>query len=72
MAKVVIIGIPGESGLWIADIDAGTVTPLEAPAEGPLAAANRLRAGGTVVTKGVDLAVAISSAAKVSSGLLDP
>lgn len=72
MAKVVVIGIPGDAGLWLADIDAGTITALEAPGEGPLAAANKLRAGGAVVTKGVDFAVAISSAAKVSSGLLDP
>jgi hypothetical protein len=72
VAKVVVIGIPGEAGLWLADIDAGTVTAMESPAEGPLAAANKLRAGGSIVTKGVDFAVVISSAAKVSSGLLDP
>lgn len=72
MAKVVVLGIPGEKGLWVADLDAGTVTSLATPAEGPLAAANGLRGSGVTVTKGVDFAVAVSSGAKVSSGLLDP
>jgi hypothetical protein len=72
MAKVVVLGIPGEPGLWLADLDAGTVSPIDAPADGALASANKLRAGGSAVVKGVDLAVVVSSAAKVSSGLLDP
>lgn len=72
MAKVVVLGVPGETGLWLADLDAGTVTALAAPAEGPLAAASNLRASGVTVTKGDDFAVAVSSAASVASGLLDP
>lgn len=72
MAKVVVLGVPGEAGLWLADLEAGTVTQLAAPSEGPLSAANGLRAGGVTVTKGVDFAVAVSSAANVSAGLLDP
>lgn len=72
MAKVIVLGIPGEPGLWLADLDAGTVSKIDAPSDGALASANALRAGGSAVIKGVDFAIAVSSAAKVSSGLLDP
>lgn len=72
MANVVVLGIPGETGLWVADFEAGTVTALAAPAPGPLASANDLRASGVTLVKGVDFAVAVSSAAKVAAGLLDP
>lgn len=72
MAKVVVLGIPGEAGLWLADLDAGTVSKIDAPADGALASANALRSGGSAVIKGVDFAIAVSTAAKVSSGLLDP
>jgi hypothetical protein len=72
MAKVVVLGIPGEPGLWLADLEAGTVSQIDAPAEGALGSANELRTGGSTVIKGVDFAIAVSSAAKVSSGLLDP
>ncbi len=71
MAKVVVIGLPGEDGLWIADFGAGTVTALAAPTSGALKQANDLRAGGATVVKGVDLAVAVSSTADVASGFLD-
>ncbi|API50546.1 hypothetical protein BMW22_01850 [Rhizobium leguminosarum] len=68
MAKAVIIGIPGEAGLWLADLDAGTVKPLNPTGE--LATANGLRKAGTFV-KSVDLAVAVSSAQVALSGHVD-
>lgn len=45
MAKVVVIGIPGEPGLWLADLGNGTVRPLD-QVTGDLATANKLRAQG--------------------------
>ena len=72
MAKVVVIGLPGETGLWVADIDAGTVTPLQPTAGSPLDSANKLRASGVAINKGVDFSVAGSSAAEAFSGHLDP
>ncbi|AIC28554.1 MULTISPECIES: hypothetical protein [Rhizobium] len=69
MTKVVIIGIPGETGLWLADLDAGTVTPLNPT--GDLATASNLRKAGGIIVKGVDLAVAVSSAQVALSGHFD-
>lgn len=69
MAKVVVIGIAGESGLWLADLDAGTVTPIKDAPSGDLGAAVALSKQGITVTKGVSLAVTASSAAQVAAGL---
>lgn len=71
MAKVVVIGLPGEDKLWVADLDAGTVTPLAAPASGPLGEALKLRASGATIIKGVDFSVVVGSAAEALSGHLD-
>lgn len=70
MAKVVVIGIPGEPGLWVADLGNGTVTPLHS-VTGDLAIVNGLRKPGAVIAKNVDLAVAVSSADDVFSGVFD-
>ncbi|OAV52724.1 hypothetical protein A6U98_28465 [Rhizobium sp. WYCCWR10014] len=69
MAKAVIIGIPGEAGLWLVDLDTGTVKPLNPTGE--LATANGLRKAGGTFVKGVDLAVAVSSAQVALSGHVD-
>ncbi|MBY3117149.1 hypothetical protein [Rhizobium laguerreae] len=69
MAKAVIIGIPGEAGLWLADLGAGTVKPLNPTGE--LATANGLRKAGGTFVKSVDLAVAVSSAQVALSGHVD-
>lgn len=71
MAKVVVIGIAGEEGLWVADLDAGTVSKLGQAAQGELAAADQARAKGAVIAKGVNLAVTAQSAASVSGGFMD-
>jgi len=71
MSKVVVIGLPGEDGLWIADVGAGTITALAVPATGALKEANDLRVAGAIVVKGVNLAVAIRDTASVASGFLD-
>jgi hypothetical protein len=31
MAKVVVFGVAGDDGLWVADLDAGTIAPLRSP-----------------------------------------
>lgn len=71
MANVVVIGVAGEEGLWVADLSAGTVTKVSAPATGALQTANELRKSGLTITKGVDLAVLAQSAASVSGGYMD-
>jgi len=71
MSKVVVIGLPGEEGLWLADLGAGTVTALAVPASGGLRQANDLRTAGVTVIKNVDLAVGVSTTADVAAGFLD-
>ncbi|WP_105428153.1 MULTISPECIES: hypothetical protein [Neorhizobium] len=71
MARVVIIGLPGDDQLYLADIDAGTVLPMQPPVSGPLAAANALRNAGGTIIKDVNLAVAVSSSGQAFSGVFD-
>jgi len=71
MANVVIIGIAGEKELWVADLDAGTVTKTPEPKAGALQAANDLRNNGATVIKGVNLAVLATSAEAVAGGYMD-
>jgi hypothetical protein len=71
MAKIVVIGIPGDTQLYLADIDAGTVTPLSPPAGSDLGVADQLRNGGAVIVSGVNLAVAVGSAGDAGSGKFD-
>ncbi|MXN53812.1 hypothetical protein GR158_22170 [Shinella sp. AETb1-6] len=71
MAKIVVLGVEGDAGLWIADLDAGTVSKITSPATGDLKAADDLRKAGAVVVKGVNLAALAKSADSVSGGFLD-
>ncbi|MBB5573880.1 MULTISPECIES: hypothetical protein [Rhizobium] len=67
----VVIGIPGDPQLYLADLSAGTVTPLAPQAQSPLHAADQLRHAGATVVKGVNLAVVVGGAAKAASGVFD-
>ncbi|MBA5805025.1 hypothetical protein [Rhizobium changzhiense] len=71
MARVVVISVEGDDDLWIADLDAGTVVPLPSPQSGGLKAVTDLRATGSIVTKGVNLAVVVKSADAALSGHYD-
>lgn len=71
MEGVVLIGISGKEGLWLVDLDKGTVVPYTQPLSGDLATAASWRVKGVKVEKDVDFAVAISSASAVASGLYE-
>ncbi|GAC1045130.1 hypothetical protein [Rhizobium sp. No.120] len=71
MAGAVLIGIDGEDGLWLADLQQGTVVRYTQPLKGELATAEAWRAKGIRVQKDVDFAVALTSADGVASGLLE-
>ncbi|RFB94441.1 hypothetical protein B5K08_09620 [Rhizobium leguminosarum bv. trifolii] len=71
MATVVVISVEGQDGLWVADLDAGTVLPLPVPKAGGLKVVTDLRATGATVTKGVNVAVAVKSAEAAFSGHYD-
>lgn len=68
MAKVVVLGIEGETNLWVVDLNALTVEALELPKSGGLKAVADLRAKGVNVIKGADVAVVVKSAEAASSG----
>lgn len=68
MATVIVIGVAGEDGLWVADLDAGTIVALSTPASGDLKTIADLRPSGTVITKGIDMAVVVKSAEAAASG----
>lgn len=72
MAKFVVFGLPGESELWLADIELGTIAPLETPEGGTLAFANELRKAGTTLTKGVDFAIMINSGDDIAGSFFNP
>ena len=69
MARVVIIGIPGESGLWMADLDAGTVVPVDGALSDEIMAAQA--DGDETMVKGVRLAVAMNSGSDIAGGHLE-
>jgi hypothetical protein len=71
MARIVVLGLPGEDGLWAVDLDAGTVTTLAPPTTGALKAADDLRKAGATVTKGVNLAALATSLDAASGGYMD-
>jgi hypothetical protein len=71
MATVVVISVEGKDGLWVADLDAGTVVPFPAPKSGDLKVVTDLRSTGTVLTKGVNIAVVVKSADAAFSGHYD-
>ncbi|MEZ2222174.1 hypothetical protein [Rhizobium sp. RCC_161_2] len=71
MANFVVFGIPGDSQLYLADIGAGTISPLNVPAGSDLGAADQLRNAGATIIKGVNLAITVGSAASAGSGRMD-
>ncbi|QLF71958.1 hypothetical protein FE840_020385 (plasmid) [Peteryoungia desertarenae] len=66
MSKVVVIGLPGEQGLWVADLGNGTVSALQEPFTGTLGSADSLRGSGAAIVKGVDLALAFGSMEEIA------
>lgn len=71
MSKVVVIGLPGNDAVWVADLDAGTVRPLVAAPSPQLDAITQIRAAGGTVIKDVNLAIAVEAADSAFSGLFD-
>jgi hypothetical protein len=70
MTKVVVIGLPGEDGLWLADMGAGTVTAVSEATSRALRQSEDFEDTGGIY-KNVNLAVAVSGTASVAAGFLD-
>ncbi|MEF0940300.1 hypothetical protein [Rhizobium sp. BR 362] len=71
MGNFIVFGIPGDTQLYLADLSAGTVSPLNVPAGSDLGVADQLRNSGATITKGVNLAVLVGSIASAGSGRMD-
>ena len=71
MSIIVVIGVEGDDGLWVADLDAGTVTKLAGAPTGQLKIVDQVRKAGLTVTQGVNFAAVAKSADAVSGGFLD-
>lgn len=71
MANFVVIGITGDTQLYLADLSAGTISPLAPQPGSPLSTIDQLRNAGATVTRGVNLAVTVGSASDAASGRFD-
>jgi hypothetical protein len=71
MAGAVLLGIKGQEGLWLVDLEKGTVVRYTRRLSGDLAKAASWRAKGVRVEKDVDFAVALKSASSAASGLYE-
>lgn len=65
MSQVVMIGIEGEPGLWIADLDARTLTAVDSQAMADLCK------DANVATRCIDLAALSQAAEPLSGGYMD-
>jgi hypothetical protein len=65
MSKVVVLGLEGENGLWVADLEAGTVTAVAANV------ADDLRKAGEFAPRGVSFATVAQTADELSGGFYD-
>ncbi|WP_454851962.1 hypothetical protein [Rhizobium binxianense] len=70
MTKVILIGVQGEEGLWLVDLESRKVEPFNDPT-GELAKATELRKLGATFIKNVNFALGVSSAKVIFSGHVD-
>jgi hypothetical protein len=65
MAKVVVLGLEGEEGLWVADLKAGTVTAVVSQA------AEELRRTVQIAQRGISFATVANASEPLSGGYMD-
>jgi len=71
MANSVVIGMEGDSALYMVDLDARTVAPIEGTDQGTLAQTGVPQSEGVPVVRGVSVAVRVAQAPAVSAGHFD-
>jgi hypothetical protein len=69
MANVVVLGLSGQDKLWVADLEAGTILPMDE--ESGVISASELRKSSQPMGHGVDFAVSLSSADDSAGGLYE-
>ena len=65
MSKIVVLGLEGETGLWVADLETGTITSLVS------ASADEMRKSGKLTPRGDSFATVAETAAPLSGGFYD-
>lgn len=65
MSKIVVLGLEGEAGLWVADIKAGTITAVASQA------AEELRRTALIAPRGVSFATVAEASEPLSGGYMD-
>jgi len=65
MSKVVVLGLEGETGLWVADFETGTIAAVSS------ASADDMRKSGKLTPRGVSFAMVAETAAPLSGGYMD-
>jgi len=71
MSKVVVLGVEGEDGYWLADFEAGTLTKIDDSGDGAFAAVASARQPGEPLVRGVKFAVVADNGEEPASGLFD-
>lgn len=71
MSKVVVLGVEGEDGYWLADFEAGTLTKIDDAADDAFAFAARSRQSGQPLVRGVKFAVVTNNGEDPASGHVD-
>nr|WP_298099030.1 hypothetical protein [uncultured Shinella sp.] len=65
MSKIVVLGLEGEDGIWVADLDAGTVAAVTG------SAANAFRKADKAFVSGIKFAAVAETATSLSGGFYD-
>lgn len=71
MSKIVVFGLEGEDGLWEADLEAGTVVPLDAGPLRDMEKVAEMRNAKSPMTRGIDFAVTINQAEEEAGGFFE-
>lgn len=71
MANTVVIGVEGDAALYMIDLEARNVEPIEALGQDAFLKANAARSNGAPVVNGVNFAVKVAQAPALSAGHFD-
>lgn len=71
MSKVVVLGVEGEEGFWLADFEAGTLTKIDDGADDSFAFAARSRQSSEPLVRGVKFAVVTNNGEDPAGGHVD-
>lgn len=69
MANVVVLGLSGQDKLWVADLEAGTILPMDE--ESGVISASELKKSSQPMGHGVDFAVSLSCVDDSAGGLFE-